>query len=214
MGIVLNYDVADVLNESKGYTLCGAPFDERIVHYNPVFKDIVLPPGALTEPDHWVLLKYSRGKNIIVDCGTLYGRSAVLLSVGSKHVFTIDSYGHCDWADMTLYNYEANSERLEKYRNITLLKGDTSEMPCLFTEESIDLLFVDTEHVSGQIRKEIGQWYKLLRKDAVIIFHDYTVFWPGVVEAVNDFVSRGILNMIEVRGWCCVCTKGTWEENK
>lgn len=212
MGIKLEYDVDSVLEEAKGYALCAHPFDERVAVYDSALAGIELPPGALTEQDHWVLLKYAKDKNIAVDCGTFCGRSATLLSTGAKRVFTIDVYQHCDWADMSLYNYEANQERLAKFKNITLLKGNTSEMTDLFMDKSIDLLFVDTEHVLGQIYKEVRQWYDKLTDDAVIIFHDYSVFWDGVVQVVNELVSKGVLNMIEVRGWCCVCTKGEWED--
>lgn len=61
--------------------------DNSINPFPKEYPELKLPFGGLTFEDEKLFLKYSKGKNIVVDIGTFCGRSA-----GANKVITIDVY--------------------------------------------------------------------------------------------------------------------------
>ena len=61
--------------------------DNSINPFPKEYPELKLPFGGLTLEDEKLFLKYSKGKNIVVDIGTFCGRSA-----GANKVITIDVY--------------------------------------------------------------------------------------------------------------------------
>eukprot|EP00929_Paragymnodinium_shiwhaense_P079773 TRINITY_DN41586_c0_g1_i1.p1 TRINITY_DN41586_c0_g1~~TRINITY_DN41586_c0_g1_i1.p1 ORF type:complete len:402 (+),score=105.09 TRINITY_DN41586_c0_g1_i1:118-1323(+) len=51
--------------------------------------------------------------------------------------------------------------------------------------ESLDLVFVDGDHSYEGAKGDIEAWWPALRAGGIMAGHDYTLTWPGVIEAVN-----------------------------
>lgn len=56
-----------------------------------------------------------------------------------------------------------------------------------FKDNSIDFCFIDASHDYQNVINDIKAWYPKIKKDGVIAGHDWSPFWPGVVQAVEEF---------------------------
>jgi len=68
----------------------------------------------------------------------------------------------------------------------------------LYPDESIDFLFLDTDHQFHTLTKELEYWYPKVKKGGIIAGHDLN--WPGVKTAVALFFlyKLGISEIIEI----------------
>jgi predicted O-methyltransferase YrrM len=59
-----------------------------------------------------------------------------------------------------------------------------------------DLLFIDGSHSFNYVKKDFENYSKLVKKNGIIVFDDYSGRWPGVVEFVDtigkDFERIGL----------------------
>ena len=56
-----------------------------------------------------------------------------------------------------------------------------------FEDNSIDFIFIDAAHDYESVREDIYSWFPKLTPGGIMAGHDKT--WPGVVKAVNEFLS-------------------------
>lgn len=57
-----------------------------------------------------------------------------------------------------------------------------------FDNNSLDFIFIDAAHDYESVREDIYAWYPKLTPGGILAGHDKT--WPGVVKAVNEFLSH------------------------
>ena len=61
----------------------------------------------------------------------------------------------------------------------------------LFSPHSIDTVFIDGDHTRGGVEKDIYSWHRVVKQGRVLLFNDnFSVYWPGIVEAVDDFAAK------------------------
>ncbi len=53
-----------------------------------------------------------------------------------------------------------------------------------------DLIYLDAGHSYGDVRDDIGRYWRLLRAGGTMIGDDYSAAWPGVIRAVAEFAER------------------------
>lgn len=102
----------------------------------------------------------------ITECGvrsatSSYAFAAALLGRGGK-IVQVDTKGH---ANITKFGEECATE------GIDVVFHEQSDLECPI--EETDLLFIDTWHVYGHLRRELARWNPYTRK--FIILHDTTV---------------------------------------
>ncbi|CAE8608550.1 unnamed protein product [Polarella glacialis] len=86
------------------------------------------------------------------------------------------------------------SERLEPYlERATQIFKPSVEAAKEVPNESLDLVFIDGEHSYKECREDIKAWAPKVRAGGVLAGHDYTLKFPGVVRAVNEFAIRFVL---------------------
>ena len=127
---------------------------------------------------------------LVVEVGTGYGRSAVLMSLTGKKVITIDNYKD--------YQSPNSPEFLEdelKDFPITFLNGESVEIAETFADEIIDFLFLDGDHEYESVKKDIEVWLPKVEKGGMVCFHDYNS-WKGVTQAVDEVMASGLLQKI------------------
>lgn len=118
------------------------------------------------------LLKYGYECNHITECG--------VRSVVSSYAFAIALKGKSlnkliqvdlDWhPNLEIFKNECSSEGV----NVVFYKQSDLECPI----EETDLLFIDTWHIYGQLKRELARWHSYAKK--YIILHDTTVDeWEG-----------------------------------
>ena len=85
-----------------------------------------------------------------------------------------------------LYEQFLNNIRpVEKYINpirTTSLKATT-----LYTDESLDFVFIDASHQYEDVINHLRTWYPKVKKGGYIGGHDFIIVHPGVVRAVKEF---------------------------
>jgi hypothetical protein len=114
---------------------------------------------------------------------------------------------------ITVDNYcfdEATPEirtALMKYANVVAMHCDTRRAAAMLAPGVVDLLFIDGDHKRDSVLLDYEAWHEALRPGAHVLFHDYCLVWPEVVQAVNSLLDAGGLCEIETRGWILVARK-------
>lgn len=110
--------------------------------------------------------------------------------------------------DTTLYDaFLNNISPVNKY--ITPIKGLSENIADLYTDESLDFVFLDASHDYEFIKKDIEKWFPKIKNNGVIAGHDYNeigtegVVWDGVVRAVNEYFDKDNIIVRKVHA-------GTW----
>ena len=118
------------------------------------------------------LYKYAKQCNHITECG--------VRSIVSSFAF---AYGLCDKLSAKLVQVDPEKDEssdafilLCNKNNINCVFYQQSDLECPI--ENTELLFIDTWHVYGQLKRELARWNKHVSK--YIIMHDTTVDeWLG-----------------------------------
>jgi hypothetical protein len=70
----------------------------------------------------------------------------------------------------------------------TIIRSDTFDAVREFENNSIQFLFIDTEHEYEHVNKELHMWYPKVQSGGLICGHDY--FWEPVKKAVDEFFDK------------------------
>lgn len=133
-------------------------------------------------------------KGIIVEIGTWKGGSAYILGKAVEgrnvKVYSVDNY-----SEERLKN-ELITKKLTKIRlkewgcdNVRLIKGESIEISKKFSDNSVDMIFIDGSHNYKDIKNDFENWYPKLKEGAIICFHDYGS-WPDVTQLVDEVIHQ------------------------
>lgn len=172
---------------------------------DPFKKGVRLPLGQLTGDDQYMLKKYSEGKDLVVELGSLFGRSASILSLFAKKVIAIDLYDKGAPA-----NHE-NNVNLFKDTNVTVIKNWSHIEAFNFENNSIDFLFIDAGHSFFHVLRDFYCYISKVKTDGFIAFHDYAN-QLSVRRAVDHVIAwddgvTGLVKEVETIGWSMVVRK-------
>tara|TARA_B100000686_G_C16780398_1_gene971421 strand:- start:1490 stop:2086 length:597 start_codon:yes stop_codon:yes gene_type:complete len=83
-------------------------------------------------------------------------------------------------------------ERLAPYgERAEMIKGYSPAAADLFSDESVDFVYIDALHDYESVKKDIEAWWPKVKRGGVISGHDYNrLKWPGVVKAVKEFCKE------------------------
>jgi hypothetical protein len=139
----------------------------------------------------------------VVEVGCYVGRaSAVLGAVGARvggtraRVHVVDRFdgllgavGEQLWpGEPTLERFTANLARLNLECSVhTVVRNDA---PCEIGHR-IALLLIDDLHDYGSVAEDLRDFEPQLTADAVLVFHNYGPYWPGVRAFVDELVRTG-----------------------
>lgn len=71
-----------------------------------------------------------------------------------------------------------------------MIKASSPEISSIFLDNSIDFVYIDGLHDYDSVKKDLESWYPKVKLGGVISGHDYTIHWPGVFSAVQDFTKQ------------------------
>lgn len=145
----------------------------------------------------------------IVELGCWKGKSSSFLLVEAKNSGKFFDIHLCDTFLGSEEHYDENSvhyaEDIEKVfeqfkSNVDkasfpykVHRMDSVELSKNFEDNSIDFLFIDTDHTYEHVSKELKAWYPKVKKGGIIAGHDYnTSGGGGVVDAVDEFFYEEI----------------------
>lgn len=170
------------------------------------FEKVDLPVGSLCVLDEQVLFQY--GKNIVLELGTFYGRSAILLSLKAEKVYTIDLFtGRPDYPNYCYASVLRSIARYRKTDNIEVLKGSFSDFKNKFNNDMFDVLFIDGQHTHEAVSCDFEMFYPKVKSGGFILFHDYCDLYPGIVAFCDTLKKDEKILFIEKRGLIMVFQK-------
>jgi hypothetical protein len=144
----------------------------------------------------------------LFEIGTFNGRTTLNLALNSPpeaEVFTLDlpdGGGERDYIKFkkSVRKYKRQSKtgclflesEYPEANKITQLFGDSAAFDFSPYFGTIDLVFVDGSHAYEYVKNDTEVALKLLRDGkGIIIWHDYTYAFPGVIRALNEFYRNG-----------------------
>jgi hypothetical protein len=114
-----------------------------------------------------ILFSYARQCTTITECGVRTPTSAYAFAAGLKGT-DANSFRMIDVAKSPLIDpfiYKCNEE------GVSAVFDETSDIVCELKDT--DLLFIDTWHIYGHLKRELAYWHAHVKK--FIILHDTTV---------------------------------------
>ena len=151
----------------------------------------------------------------IVELGSWFGRSAILLGGGSLKgrgapVFAVDLFraAGCakdllekragDAANDFLPKFIDNMRAARLEQRVTAIRSATAELGESWTGPPVGLLFIDADHSYEGVRADWTSWKGRLAPAAKVAFHDYeNSAYEGVTRFVNELLAGGGLRSVE-----------------
>lgn len=149
--------------------------------------------GLTTDDDvRWLAEAASRHRTII-EIGPHRGRSTrALADATSGHVYAIDNWngaaGDTHVRRACLYNL-----RDLIGTKVTLIEQDSAlGVPEALAGVRADMLWIDGDHRYESVKADIQLYAPLVRRGGLICGHDYCVWHPEVVRAVDEAFGRRV----------------------
>eukprot|EP00434_Breviolum_minutum_P014707 symbB.v1.2.012969.t1/scaffold908.1/size153097/2 len=80
--------------------------------------------------------------------------------------------------------------RTQRYRSrATHMLQVSPEAAHWVARSSLDAIYVDGDHSYEGVAADLSSWWPTLKPGGFLAGHDYTLIWPGVVVAVNEFAQ-------------------------
>lgn len=140
------------------------------------------------------------GSRTFVEIGSYQGRSTVVLGATLRalspqsRLYAIDPHeGVVGAADARLNRssptFEAFIANVAAAGLAELVEPVRSLSYEIEWQRPIDLLFVDGLHDRGNVERDFRHFENFLAPGAVVLFHDYADYYPGVVEFVDYLIA-------------------------
>lgn len=146
----------------------------------------------------WRLVEVETATPVVVELGVAEGRHVLdmLKWPFMPVVHAVDRWKHVniggDSAQSQEWHNSNYSEVLkiqEAYGKdrVIVHKGDSSEVAGSFFDQMVDLIYVDADHSYQGCKKDIKDWFYILRTGGIMAFHDYENPAYGVKRAIREF---------------------------
>lgn len=134
----------------------------------------------------------------IVEIGSYKGKSTIALALGSSllstrkrpiyaidpfvnpYVSFYDPYFDSFWANVKYHGLENFVIPIKKFS--TQAYGDCPK--------SIAAIFIDSDHEYSSVKHDIISYTPRVLKEGLIVFHDYSDQYPGVLKAVDELCDN------------------------
>jgi predicted O-methyltransferase YrrM len=131
----------------------------------------------------------------VLEIGSFKGLSSYCLALSAKSLLCVDTFransaGQVQEDQLTTIDqFRKNTDR---FKNVSCIIG-TSEETERIVDRSFDLIFLDAMHTYEDVKNDIGRWWKHLRANGIMAFHDYGHdHFPGVKQAVDEVFGSQI----------------------
>jgi predicted O-methyltransferase YrrM len=147
--------------------------------------------GLTTDEDlHWLAAR-AVGHQVIVEIGAYQGRSTRALADANEFgiVYAIDNWdstisaGRSD--EFTRAAFHRNCSDLSD-RVIPIEWDSRCGVPPALRDLSVDMLWIDGDHSYDAVASDIRNFAPLVRAGGLICGHDYCVWHPEVMRAVDE----------------------------
>ena len=117
---------------------------------------------------------------VMIELGTGRGVSTEVFAHFAKLVYTIDMRR---WDDTT-------DKNISVYENIIPIVDNTYNTYSGFEDNSIDLIYLDSDHEFNHVKKELSLYRPKLKITGICSGHDYQEQANDVIKAVNEVFGK------------------------
>lgn len=96
------------------------------------------------------------------------------------------------WAQAILFKMSSFGCRFKLHH------GMSTAMVSHFQPKSIDCVFIDGDHTYEGAKLDIQMYAPIIKPGGALLFDDYSVFFPGVITAVDEVVKANNLKLISI----------------
>lgn len=118
--------------------------------------------------------------------GSLYAVDHFKGNVGKEQFYVV---GKDDLSDLE-ESFLANMEHLNLSHVVNLLNMPNTDAAKVLSGTSIRFLFIDGDHTSRGVKRDLELFAPLLVEGAIVVFDDFSPNFPGVVERVDSFIAE------------------------
>jgi hypothetical protein len=132
------------------------------------------------------LKERSKAELVGVEIGVASGRNArsMLEELPIKRLWLIDPYNSEDGSS----SKEDAVKSLSKFGQVVFVFKPSEE--AVESMGIVDFVYIDGNHDYSAVQKDIELYYPCIEAGGVIGGHDFTVYYPGVVKAANEFAEK------------------------
>lgn len=159
-----------------------------------------------------LIKKYVNSTHTVVELGSFAGVSSELFALHCEKLYCIDPWQ--PYWEINEINKISDAEKKfdgmsENYNNIVKKKMSSNDASADFANYSLDLVYIDSDHSSENVEKEIKLWYSKIKKDGYISGHDFNM--PTVFNVVTKHFDPTYIEIFNDTSWI-VSVKNTIKE--
>jgi len=125
----------------------------------------------------------------IYEATKLSGRSVNFIAIDSFEE-RLGSFSHQTWVDKGLTTEDWFHKFTNSIPRLNLIKCKTDDAKDKIKDNSVDLMFIDAGHSYEQVTKDLINYWPKLKKDGILLGHDYRHKSPKAVEAIHNVFGR------------------------
>jgi hypothetical protein len=85
-------------------------------------------------------------------------------------------------------------DNISEYQDrVTVIRKTADDAVNDISDGELDYIFIDGDHSYGAVQKDMANYYSKVRSGGIFAGHDYS--WPGVRQAVAEFISANKINV-------------------
>ncbi len=165
-------------------------------------------PGWMSVPELEWLAAAAKDCTCIVEIGCWKGRSTKAIATHTPGIVYAVDHWEGSGDDCAEMKHEVSSKgpdglRDEFVRNLEpeIIAGRVivvraasddavAQLRELLDGHLADMVFIDGDHTFASVRRDILNYRCLLRDGGLLAGHDYSIAWPGVVQAVDELIPH------------------------
>ena len=146
--------------------------------------------------------KYVKTDYTVVELGSFAGISSELFALHCKTLYCVDPWQpYWEISDnKTLFDAEKKFDNMcINYTNIIKKKMSSEYAAGYFKNHDIDMDYIDSDHSSENVEKEIKLWFNKIKKDGFISGHDINL--PTVFNTVTKYFDPTFIELFNDTSW-------------
>jgi predicted O-methyltransferase YrrM len=149
-----------------------------------------------------LILKYVTDETVMVELGSFAGVSSELFALHCKKIHCVDPWlPYWEIQDNEkMGNAEYQFDKMmQNYSNIIKHKMKSDEASNLFSPYTLDLVYIDSDHSSENVEKEINLWINKIKPNGFIAGHDFNL--PTVFNVVTKHFDPTFIEIFNDTSW-------------
>ena len=204
----IGYDLIKIRTVKPDISLYNTSNNEKkVIDLDVVAEVGELIPGMTTKESGkflFTLCYMQEMKGDVVEIGSWQGKSASFLAravkesangkfyaidhfngnVGKEHLYTTGNK-YISIKDA----FVNNIEKIQLSDYVNLLDMENTKAAEKLRKKTIRFLFIDGDHTKAGVLKDIELFFPMLEEGSIVVFDDYFKGFPGLIEAVNEFLK-------------------------